>query len=768
MQNSSLHTLLNGIPSYLTPQQIFDSSRFSDIKCVTFSADASFINKYLSDFSSLEILVGIQEDSVQEKTYDAVSKFAKDMHKQVVSCCKNENIDFFEELSGLNQQKCSNGNIQVYVPFGKTVHCKFYLLSSETECRVVFGSANLSSQAFLPTSAQYEAIEIKDNDWDYFNIYLSLYSEIRKDSLPYLSKQLIDLYKSKDFAIASEEGDECEVNPEQNRRLLSVHYSSSERQFLAEESVVNVYNHMNNMVKSGNLSDDIYVQVKEINDLAKQSELERKESERVGNAAYEVIRSFVTATKTPKPKGEKLVTKSVKAKLPTFEAKVYNTSDNVADKRMGTLYINPGERTEDTSGLYQLKGKDNVSHAFGQLASATDIKNGLLVINRWISNYQKYVKNADDEYCKRIMESILYAFASPFISEIRRNMGKSGKDVPQFLFIGGAAGSGKTEHLNFIIKLLGIQDGEALPYNNILPTGVNNKASNTVKCLECWLTKENNVAPIMIDEIDSAFFAPSHGATKGEDLIVNVTNFCTNDNSIAHPVLIGTTNAENYSLAERARRRSYYLKQDRVFDNRFRKQSLAALDKVLNDTSDILFRDFVMRFSKILMDDSIEWNQYSGKKKSAMVDFLYYTREIFKEYYRIAELELPAWFPLDRCDDSTKEGINLWKNLYLVHPECFKYDEEKGVYIVGLKQLDVSQLGRGEISFSLKCKKCIDERLLDKNNGASDFLNIYVLPFHKWIGVPCPYKKQEQKRKKPSSKSKETKRHNFSFKFLIK
>ena len=58
------------------------------------------------------------------------------------------------------------------------------------------------------------------------------------------------------------------------------------------------------------------------------------------------------------------------------------------------------------------------------------------------------------------------------------------------------------------------------------------------------------------------------------------------------------------------------------------------------------------------MKDDLNWKHYSGNK----LDFLYYTREIFKEYFEIAGIELPDFFPLSRVDAATKNNMLMWQN----------------------------------------------------------------------------------------------------------
>ena len=77
---------------------------------------------------------------------------------------------------------------------------------------------------------------------------------------------------------------------------------------------------------------------------------------------------------------------------------------------------------------------------------------------------------------------------------------------------------------------------------------------------------------ILIDEIDEEFFS---NKDRGNNLIVNVSNLSTSNFDFT-PCFIGTTNALEYSLPQRAQRRSYYVKNDKVFDTELKKKSVKA------------------------------------------------------------------------------------------------------------------------------------------------------------------------------------------------
>ena len=84
--------------------------------------------------------------------------------------------------------------------------------------------------------------------------------------------------------------------------------------------------------------------------------------------------------------------------------------------------------------------------------------------------------------------------------------------------------SGKSNLLQILQKMLGLSKSKPILYNNIIPTGRTKKA-DTITQIQLWMN-ENNVAPILIDEIDEEFFS---NKDRGNNLIVNVSNLSTSN-----------------------------------------------------------------------------------------------------------------------------------------------------------------------------------------------------------------------------------------------
>jgi len=89
---------------HLTIEEIFDSNRFYEIKAVTFSAEESFLNKYLTPFRSVDLIIGIQDTDVQARGIMALKNETRNLIESQKRIIKKEQIKFFENLSRENQE----------------------------------------------------------------------------------------------------------------------------------------------------------------------------------------------------------------------------------------------------------------------------------------------------------------------------------------------------------------------------------------------------------------------------------------------------------------------------------------------------------------------------------------------------------------------------------------------------------------------------------------------------------------------------------------
>lgn len=731
----TLFTILNGERVDLEIEDIFDSNRFYEIKAVTFSADESFLNKYLTPFKSVDLVIGIQDVDVQIRGLKALENETKNLIENQKAIIKKKQIHFFENLSRENQENIVDEKWKLRVPISSTIHSKFYLLKNDMETRLIFGSANLSFQAFSNKRNQFENIVIFDNS-PLFTQFEEYFNEITLTCTDFITKAIRKKAKSKIKVLD-------ENNDEKQEEKFSVRFTQDESAKLQIDVSKDVIKEFNDTIvkEKDCVALPIIEEIKTIDEKQKIIENEKKEELEIEKFAYEL--SINTISRQAKKKESMVVTPETFAKKikPKLEIKIAPKLNQATPERE-LLFSKDTDRGFGRSGLY-IEENGNTK-PFGQKAGKEEIKNSIESIVKLIENYRKYVIDYNDNYGSRIIEIILYAFTSPFLQDIRFKLESDSEklDVPQFLFIGGTAGSGKSNLLQILQKMLGLSKSKPILYNNIIPTG-RTKKSDTITQIQLWMN-ENNVAPILIDEIDEEFFS---NKDRGNNLIVNVSNLSTSNFDFT-PCFIGTTNALEYSLPQRAQRRSYYVKNDKVFDTELKKKSVKAYTEVFEIINDTLFQDFVIRFAEKLTNDNLSWKNYSLHSSTGLIDFLYWSREIFKEYFEIAQIEVPAWFPETRYDDTVENNQSLWRKLYEYNHQDFKVQKEKGVYLFKLKSLD-SEEGQSnrfgtKILPSTKYLNALSQKCKNDNNSL-DIIEIKIKEFHDWIGVPLPKELEHKK-----------------------
>lgn len=150
---------------------------FDTLYAVTYSSSINFVDKLLASFSRAEIIIGSEHVMGGDMT--------EIMAFQTVT---------LESLYKLNAKKNSNihamlktESVRVWLSNKKMSHEKIYLLhnSSTGSNRVVFGSANMSGNAFY--GRQWENICIMDNDDEGFKAYKRRFDELKEDSTDFVA-----------------------------------------------------------------------------------------------------------------------------------------------------------------------------------------------------------------------------------------------------------------------------------------------------------------------------------------------------------------------------------------------------------------------------------------------------------------------------------------------------------------------------------------------------------------------------------------------------
>lgn len=738
---SNFIILNNQVIEGLEIGSIFDSEKYDIFKGVTFSIDQKFAEKHLSNFKETTIVVGIQDSDVQERGLSLEQKQIKQLVDNTKVLSSGLPIKMFENFSRSIQDRILEDSYQLRIPLSKTIHTKMYLLknSESGDTRLIIGSANLSNQAFSNTTPQLELLEIRDNS-ELFSEYENYFdTEIISETVDFFGNSVRKKAKSK----AQKE----ETN-------VTITFTPKEFGELKVNRISEQFDQIKESVSSGKIEQTV---IDELKEEAKVVDVRSKELKQEFDDVDLAVRITTAAVNVRTGNGKADVKLHENSEV---KKRVSNLlRDNLLAKKVKAevlprdlLISRPAIRTDSNSGL-SLGIKENETkaedgsvvenfkyHKIGRKLDDEGIKKSILLIDSIMKNYKEFVPNYTSDYGKRVIEAIAFAFTSPFLSEIRQNtsLNSEALDIPLFAVIGGTGGSGKSKLLNIINRMLGLNDmTEPTTYSELVVDDSVQKNSKTITQLKYWMLEEDNVAPLLIDELPDKFFD-----AKGVQFIKDVANISGKQPHLT-PAFICTTNASDMVAKEEAiTRRMYYLLNDRKFDDQYRDISTEKYNELFNETTDELFQDFVLRFSEILSDENTEWKYYNHGK----VDFLKNTRTIFEEYFKIAGFEtLPDYFPEERVDDTNKTNITMWKRLYTAMPELFKKisDDEtnQDIYILKLSDLDHNfqkdNMYSKEKKPSSVYSEALDNRVLASTRTKADlFIEFYVNQFHDWIGIP--------------------------------
>lgn len=717
-KRESLHICKNNKRVDMSIEEIFDHDKYDSIWAVTYSISTTFLNKYIKDFNIAEIIVGINEDKVQKST----NLFAKNLKSQIKEVLKNTSIRTYQGLDMDMKRKLEEKSFEVKVPFGATIHSKFYLLenSESSQNRIILGSCNLSEMAFNNTTSQYENIIIYDNS-ELFDIYKDYYKSFDDITTNYFPKELMIANKKKLENVKDSDSVIILTNEEVEK--------------IKKSQAIELILKVEDFKANSTIPADAIGQIKDMDEDKKALDDEKIRESNLDNQAYKIVRESVNnRTKEPTIKKSPAIKKLVNETIKTIKVNADIDSDERA-----LLFSKPETRNigKKKSGLLVKSELTDEYIPFGENKDIEEIRKALSLLDEFIHTFESFVHKYDDRYGQRIMEAIFYAFTGPFLYEIKKlaRTSEERNDIPQFLFIGGTAGSGKSSLIKMINKMLGLSDKAYYNFSE-LASGAQAKA-NRVKVIE-GRVREDNVYPLIIDEFSIEFFTK---ANYGRDLILNTTNSQVEIVS-PFPVTIGTTNADGYTLPPEARRRSYYLKIDKKFDDKYKKDSPLVYKKIYEKMNNDLFTDFSLKMADRLDNsDEYEWNHFADG--SGKVDFLYQTREIFRDYYKLCSMPLPRYFPTNRYTDDFESNQEKWRKLYKRAGEKeFVFDIESGSLFFNTATIDENK-GNYEKPSEIY-KQALDQSVLVGTIGGLD-IELDAKAFFEWIEVRNPYIEEYKK-----------------------
>lgn len=150
---------------YLTWQELF--SGYNELHAITYSSGVGFVCKLVEMFDKAEIIFGCEQ--VMSYTLNEIMAFQTKLIEKIrMGKTKDELI-----------ARIDDGTLKMCVARKKLSHEKIYLLSSDDgRKRVVFGSANMSYNAF--GGLQRENISYIDGE-DAYDWYMGIYQSLRQD-----------------------------------------------------------------------------------------------------------------------------------------------------------------------------------------------------------------------------------------------------------------------------------------------------------------------------------------------------------------------------------------------------------------------------------------------------------------------------------------------------------------------------------------------------------------------------------------------------------
>ncbi|MCI1975560.1 MAG: phospholipase D family protein [Limosilactobacillus sp.] len=716
--------------------QLFDPQKYNQLTAVTGKITADFINKYLSRFISIKVALSSEKSTTDMNADEMVTKVA--LTDALLSSANKEAAKIFSALTSDNQTNVLNNLFQIEIAPTQVIHSKFYLLSNSTthDTRVILGSVNLTEESFDAKRNQYEEILVFDNN---IRLYQNLANHFKHDLKPALRPFFTtNLIKAAQKQI--EEGKK-DQKAGKNDVTGPVILDNETTDKIAETDMVDLLKHdVQHDIDHDLIPEMITKSMRDVTMDRSQTKEKIAKQVKQHDTIYTLQKESVSPRAAkPKLKTREKITKQVQEALISG----MSPQQRDAEKKYTTfLYDRPMERNiaNNNSGLYVPNDTGTHPIPFGKIATISEIRDGLKSIDAVMKGYQRFVVDYDADYGKRFFEAILYSFTAPFLWEIRSKASlnpEDGNDVPNFLVLGATAGSGKSTLLRIINQLTWNTDRSLIDFGTIYPSQTPQKKAKTVEAMEHYM-KLGSSYPVLMDEIEPYFFQQDQYS---RHLVVDIMNELVNHPQPIAP-LIGTTNYDSgFTMLRETARRTYYLQIDKVIDESQKgaaNQYIFNVRKTLNNT---LFKDFVMRMANLLEDDETPWRDFNST--TGRLDFLAMTRQLFKNYYEMANMPLPDYFSHTICDDFKESSRNRWAKLYLTQQDDFQYREGDDSLLFDISKLNTFNGFTADsiekYRNALPIELCVD----GINGKRGKFVEIKAPEFFRWIGERNPYAKAE-------------------------
>lgn len=729
---TKLHIVFNGQKTPpLRVNQLFDARRFNRFTAITGKADADFVNRYLSKFIQADIVLGASPAKHVNSASEVITKVA--LTDALLAVANKKPVKLFEALSSSNQANVLNGLFKFEYAPAQAIYSRFYLLSNEEsgDCRVILGSIDLTEESFTKDRNQYSEVLVFDNDQRLFaNLLEHFKHDIKPVLRPYFSDNLL---KAAQKQLDESKKDQNAAAAGNNVVILD---NDTTDQVAAQDMTDIISHDLQQQIDSAIIPHDTTIAMRNVTtdrSLVKEGiERDTKQHDTIYN--LQKLSVSPRAAK-PKIKDRQKIYQQVKEALVSG----MTPQQRSAEKKYTTfLYDRPMERNlvNNNSGLYVPNDAGTHPIPFGKLATISQIRDSLKSIDDVMKGYQRYVVDYSDNYGKRFYEAIMYSFTAPFLWEIRTKASlnpEDGNDIPNFLILGATAGSGKSTLLRIINQLTWNTDRSLIDFGTIYPTDVAQKKNKTVEAIEHYM-RTGSSYPVLLDEIEPYFFQQDQYS---RHLVVDTMNELVNNPQAIAP-LIGTTNYDSgFTMLRETARRTYYLQIDKVIDEKLKGEANRYIYNVRQTLNNTLFKDFVLRMASLLEDDETPWRSFDPE--TGRLDFLAQTRQLFRDYYKMAGLDVPEYFADTICDDFKESSRNSWAKLYLTQEDDFKYRESDDSMLFDISKLNPANGFTADSIEKYRNALPIELCVNGINGKRGKFVEIKAKEFFNWIGERNPY-----------------------------
>ena len=453
-------------PEYKTYEDLFYG--YSRIKAVTFSSSPEFFNEISRNYSEADIILGLSTTDFKKGLIE--------VRNQIIS--KKIREQLFYDVSDETRDKIADKSLNVYYGNkGTLIHTKFYLLYGDEHTRVIYGSANMSKQAFDEDIKQAELIAYFDDDAELIEFLEKNFEHLKKNTSQYFLKKQIKYYK--EF--------------HQVKRLSEEEAEDTVYEDISEmsDNMFSAITAMGKIEDAGIIDEDTKYIVKVMNDSSK------KRNKKYVKKDEKEIRSNIHALRE-----ETIFTSSDKSVVVEQRSKII-----VEESLDGLKIVN--YQPDESSIAIVISDYEYTKE---------DLLKGVINLDEWIGTYKQSSKYTDS-FGKKIMDIILAGFSSVFFKEFRDKICNDETKnqiakIPSFIVLAGQAESGKSELLNYLNHLLGNKK-DAYAYNKLI-------GSKNPETILGGPMVSGNRMPIMIDEANVRHF--SSNSNKLSNFIKSASN----------------------------------------------------------------------------------------------------------------------------------------------------------------------------------------------------------------------------------------------------